>query len=517
MVAAQMKYRIKGTKLYVQPAPARASVNYDAASTASRIVRWRPGGGGPNTVLNGALPTLRNRSRDVRRKDGLADNAIETHVSNIIGTGIAPRFNVPDNDLKKEIGEAWLEWTDEADADGRFDFYGLQALAVGSTAEGGDCFTRIRIRRPEDGLSVPLQLQVLEGEYCPDDKNELAANGNVIRAGVEFDRIGRRVAYHLYREHPADWIMQGFTGNNVFTVPVPASEVVHLALSKRPGMIRGEPWLTRALIKLHELDEYDDAQLVRQKIAALFAGFVETEMPEGMGDENEVFAGQGDADANNVSLAPLEPGTMQVLEPGKKLNWSSPPNPGDNYEAFVRQQERRIALSAGIIYEQASGDYSKTNDRQFRAAINEFRRRCQRLQHQLVVFQYCRPIANRWIEMAVLSGRVRLRSGITVADIIRSVKWVPQGWQYLNPVQDVQAKKAEVRSGFKSLRQMVTEQGDDLDDLFDEVAGDNERADDLGLVFDSDPRRTSGAGQEQVADSEPNTDPQDEPREERAQ
>ena len=42
---------------------------------------------------------------------------------------------------------------------------------------------------------------------------------------------------------------------------VPAAEIVHLFRPLRPGQIRGEPWLARALVKLNELDQYDDAEL----------------------------------------------------------------------------------------------------------------------------------------------------------------------------------------------------------------------------------------------------------------
>src|SRR3546814_8774944 len=97
--------------------------------------------------------------------------------------------------------------------------------------------------------------------------------GNVIRAGIEFDRLGRRVAYHLYRSHPNDGLLAPMSssagGGGMDTVRVDASEVIHLFRPLRPGQIRGEPWLTRALVKLNELDQYDDAELVRKKTAAM--------------------------------------------------------------------------------------------------------------------------------------------------------------------------------------------------------------------------------------------------------
>jgi capsid protein len=63
-------------------------------------------------------------------------------------------------------------------------------------------------------------------------------------------------------------------------VRVPASEIIHLFRPLRPGQIRGEPWLARALVKLNELDQYDDAELVRKKTAAMFAGFITRLSPE---------------------------------------------------------------------------------------------------------------------------------------------------------------------------------------------------------------------------------------------
>jgi len=260
-----VRYRIKGTRTYVQPV---ASVGgYDAASVAPRLVRWQPPVSGPNNLLLGSLATLRARSRDSVRQNGYAEAGVETLVSNIVGTGIKPQFVTPYPEFNRQLADLFLEWTDEADADGRYDFYGLQALAARFMIEGGDCFTRLRARLPQDRLSVPFQLQVLEGEYCPAYKNDGGIGANQVIAGVEFDTIGRRFGYHLFASHPNDraW---GNLGQGVDTTLVPASEVTHLALTRRPGMVRGEPWLTRALVKMHDLDLYDDAPLIENGASA---------------------------------------------------------------------------------------------------------------------------------------------------------------------------------------------------------------------------------------------------------
>lgn len=499
-MAASVRYRIKGTSVYVKPTAPRAA--YEGASRSPRLVTWSAPSAGPNSLLDGSVDTLRARSRDAVRQMGYAEAGVEALVSNIIGTGIKPQFATSSPEFNRQLADAFLEWTDEADAEGRLDFYGLQSLAVRSMIEGGDVFSRMRTRLPQDGLSVPLQIQVLEAEYVPEDKNSGGTGANVVRCGVEFDTIGGRFAYHMHKTHPNDGPNLVSLGS-INTFPVPAAEVAHLAAVRRPGQVRGEPWLTRALVKLHDLDKYDDAQLVRQQIAALFAGFITDDGEEPIGDEEDLLGGQISADGD-LELASLEPGTMQVLPPGRSVNWSAPPSPGDSYQEFMRQQQRGVSVSLGILYEQLTGDYSQINDRTFRAAVNEFRRRCAMWQHHLVVFQWCRPILRRWVELAILSGRVTLPPGITVGQVARA-KWVPQGWAYIHPVQDVQSKELEVRAGFKSRGSVVSAAGDDVEQIDAEIASDNARADKAGLVFDSDPRKTtrSGANAGQDDDEQP--------------
>jgi lambda family phage portal protein len=453
-------------------------------------------------LLSGSIETLRTRSRDAVRQMGYAEAGVDALVTNIVGTGIKPQFTTKNAEFNRQLAEAFLEWTDEADAEGRLDFYGLQSLSVRSMIEGGDVFSRMRTRLATDGLSVPLQIQVLEAEYVPVEKNSGGSGANVVRCGVEFDTIGRPFAYHMHRTHPNDGPYLAFA-SPVNTFPVPAAEVAHLASIRRPGQVRGEPWLTRALVKLNDLDKYDDAQLVRQQIAALFAGFVTDSADEFAGDEADIMGGEVSADGA-TELASLEPGTIQGLGQGRSINWSDPPDPGNSYLDFMREQKRGVAVSLGILYEQLTGDYSQINDRTFRAAVNEFRRRCAMWQHHLVVFQWCRPILRRWAELAILSGRVRLPAGVTIGQVARA-KWVPQGWAYIHPVQDVQSKELEVRAGFKSRASVVSAAGDDVEQIDAEIAADNKRADASGLVLDTDPRKTtrSGANAGQDDDEQP--------------
>jgi lambda family phage portal protein len=500
----RVRTRIKG-EMRGRPTASLGSVSsrspgYEAAGTGPRLSRWFASRSGPNALLGAALPNLRARSRDIVRQNGLADGVVwSVMVPNIVGTGIRPQWRTGDSGLDRDLAALFDVWTDESDADGGLDFYGQQALAVASALEGGDVFIRMRTRLPSDGLSVPLQLQLLEAEFCPESMWQTSASGNEIRAGIEFDAIGRRTAYWFYRRHPND-IWSASTGD-VSPAPVAARDVAHMRFLRRPGLLRGEPWLTRTLVKLHDLDEYDDAQLLRQKIAAMFAGFVSSAP-----DEDGAAGSQDPAEppiaADGTMIANLDPGTMQELGPGQRVDFSTPPRPGDDYADYKRDQHRLVAIAAGILYEQLTGDYSLVNDRTWRAAVNEFRRRCTMWQHHTVVQQSCRPVLARWADLAVLSGAIRLPGSVDPAKVRRAT-WVPQAWSYINPVQDVQAKRDEVRSGFKSRRQQVSEAGDDVEQIDAEVATDNARADLAGLSFDSDGRRAIGKGEPTPPEPDP--------------
>lgn len=472
-------------------APAlRAVAGYEAAAATRRTQGWNPLNEGINALVAAGGDALRARSRDMVRRNAWASNAIDSFVGNCVGTGIKPQSKHPDASVKRRLQELWLRWTDEADAAGLTDFYGLQALICRSTVEGGECIVRIRQRRLEDGLIIPLQLQLLEAEHLPAAKNENLPNGNVIRAGIEFDRLARRVAYHLYREHPGEKLLFANAGE---TTRVPADAVLHVYKPLRPGQHRGQPWFTQVLVKLHELDQYDDAELVRKKLAAMFAAFITENNP----DDPVIGAkaGEGETDASGVPLAGLEPGSMVKLLPGEDVKFTEPGDVGGMYTDFMKVQLRAVAAGLGITYEQLTGDLEKVNYSSIRAGLLEFRRRCEQFQHQVMVFQFCRPVWRAWIEAAVLAGEISARDYARNRAAYLDVEWRPPSWDWVDPLKDMNAEVVAVRAGFKPRSAVINEMGYDEEDVDRQIAADNARADALGLTFDSDPRKTTASGQ----------------------
>lgn len=463
--------------------PERIKASYEGAGEGRRSASWDAPDIGINSLNTPALRNLRARSRSAVRNDPYAFNVIDKRVSNLIGTGIAPRPKTEDDALRKLQQDLWDDWVDESDADGLTDFYGQQALIARTVETAGECFVRLRPRGLDEDLAVPLQLQVLAPEFVPHDKFEPCKNGNNIRAGIEFNPAHKRVAYHMYRVHPRDASSLNAGYNQL--VRVPAEQVLHIFEPVEPGQLRGVPRLAPVLKRLRSLDNYDDAVLFRQEVANLFAGFISRPPPEATQQPRDPITGlplTEDRDGFTPMVA-LEPGTMQELGPGEEVEFSKPPDAGNNYPDFMRQQLMAAAAGTGTPYEILTGDMREVNDRALRVVLNEFRRRLEQLQFGVYVHQLCRPVRAAWLDMAVLAGRLKLVDYAQRRREYLRTRWVPQGWAYIQPVQDIQARMMEVNAGFNSRSEMVLRQGYDAETVDEENAADQKRARELGLNY----------------------------------
>lgn len=477
------------------------AADYSAGSTGTRrTVGWHAPTSSANQGVLGNLTKLRDRSRAAVRNDGYAKGVIDKLVSNIVGTGIQPQSQAVDPAFRAAADRLFLRWTDESDADGLLDFYGQQTQAVRTWLEGGEGFVRFRFRDLRDGLSVPLQLQLLEPELCP-HTYQLVAGASRVRAGMEFNGIGKRVAYYF---HPTRPELDDYDATQLRRVP--AESVIHLYDPLRAGQLRGLPHLTQTLIQLYELSKYSDAQLLRQQLSNMFVAFLKREARlDGSETLNPLTNTTADEDAENRPMVPLAPGLFQELDPGEEVQFSTPPEAA-GYADFMRQQLYGVAAATNVPYEVITGDMRSVNDRTVRLILQEFRRRIQAWQHQIVVFQLGRRVWRTWMDRAALSGALPVPNEYwTNPEPWIAVEWKPQGWPYMNPVQDVQANSEAVRNGFRSRQSVVSEQGDSVERVDAEQAADNQRADALALRYDSDGRRPASAGKAAAA-SDPSSD-----------
>ena len=442
---------------------------FEGGMSSRRLKTFVPSRAHVNTLIQAAGQDMTARARYLIRNNGYAANAVESFASNAVGTGIKPSSNIQDTDRKETVQRLWAAWTDEADSEWLTDFYGLQRRAAREIFIAGEVFFRFRPRRLDDGLLVPLQLQMLSSEMLP-MLNGLAENGNVIRHGIEFDRIGRRTAYHFLRRHPGDVTETGLAGE---TVRIPASSVLHVVDPVDAGQLRGVSKFAPAVVKLFLLDQYDDAELDRKKVAAMFAGFVRRPERE--------FDNSGEMDAQGEPLLPLEPGQLQFLDDGEDITFSQPSDVGGNYEAFQYRTLLQVAAALGLPYANLTADMLKANYSNTRAALLEFRRRVEAFQHSVLVYQLCRPVWAKWMDVAVLSGALDIPSYAQNRREYLGTDWLPPRWDWVDPLKDIKAEIMAIEAKLKSRTQAVAERGYDAAQVDQEIAEDQEREERLGI------------------------------------
>ncbi len=455
--------------------------HFEAAQPGRRTSGWAKNGGDANATNLPALAALRWHARDLARNNGWAKQGVLVIGRNTVGWGIVPKPVASSQAAKERARELWKRWaeTTECDADRRLTFSGIQRLAIETIAVSGEVL--IRRRRAEDGLAIPLQLQVLEPDFLDTAKDGFSGpSGGPIIQGVEFDQLGRRVAYWLFEQHPG---ANRVAGASFVSRRVPASDVLHVYRVERAGQVRGISWFAPAIVKLKDFDDYEDAVLMRQKIAACFAAFVT--------DMEGVATALGQPDSQDPHLETIEPGLVQYLPPGKDIRFAAPPAVSDN-AGFSSTTLRRIAASIGVTYEDLTGDYSQVNFSSSRMARLAHWANVHDWRWNMLIPQLCNGAWGWAMEAANAAGLLMEEPG---------AEWTPPPMPMIEPDKEGLAYARLVRTGAMTHDEMVREQGSDPDTHWQEYAAGLKRLDELGIWLDSDVRRVSSAGLTQARGS----------------
>jgi lambda family phage portal protein len=450
--------------------------HYEAASTGRRTQGWNRSTGDANLVTGPFLSRLREAARDLVRNNGHAESALTTIGDHVVGWGIKAK-PVPKNAKAADLWKAWAETT-ACDSDGRNDFYGLQKLVLRTVAESGEVLVRRRFRRPEDELPIPLQLQVLDPDYIDTMKTETNPNhGRKIINGVEYDALGRRAAYWLFSEHPGSLLTPTTSASRA----VPAESILHVFKQLRPGQVRGVSWFATVLLRFKDFDEYEDATLMKQKIAACLA--VITSDTDGTG------APIGTPDATQApEWDSLEPGMIINAAAGRSITVVDPPSVAE-YADYSKSSLHAIATGLGVTYEDLTGDYSDYNFSSARMSRLRHQDRVDDWRWRTLIPQFCDP-AWAW---AMQSAQIM---GLEEAS---AAEWTPPPIPFIEPDKEGLAISRNIRAGLTTLSDSLRERGYDPIDVLKEIAADNKMLDELGLILDSDARNTTQAGQPRVS------------------
>jgi len=469
---------------------------FNAATNGRRLLHVGNSTRGVSSLALADGPMLTARARKVVMDNPLAANGVNGFIAEVIGSGIRPHSKHSNPATRKLIEKEFALWVPQSSATRRIgpggkpdslqNFYTQQALICRNIIEAGEAFARLRFRFAADlsptGLRVPLQLDLIEPEQLAFWRmsGDMASPDNLIRGSIEFNPIHERVAYHFYREHPGDSTLWP----NAFEITrVPAEEVIHVIEFTRGNQIRGITPLAPILLQLADLDEYDDAERLRQKLGAYLFAWRKSITPDDPNLPCSTTAGNDQA-AAGTAYVESAPGqiTMLNVNAGEEMGFYAHPGTPQSYETFMRVQQRLSATIMRVTYAMATGDVSQANYSSSRVALIALRRVWKQFQRTVMVHQFCRPVWRSWLDAAALAGRIDARDYAKNPEEYLSVDWLPDPWEWVDPKADVDSVRMQIESCLTSREAEVQSRGRDVEEVDAEIARDHEREAELGIV-----------------------------------
>jgi len=450
-----------------------------AYESASPRDSWKPRRAGASAQADhmADAATLRGKARSLVQNVPYIATGMDALVANVIGTGIRPRFT---GAAGKALNDLWAQWVPVCDADGRLDFYGMQAAAYRAMEQDGEVLLRLRPRRPADNLPVPLQLQLLEIDWLDSTRNSLLGGslgvppGNVVIEGIEYDAIGKVAAYWLWDQHPGDaTLLRGFRN---FSKRVPASSIIHLFDPKRPGQGRGITRLASLIARTRDTQLYEDAELARKNLESRLSVLVSgdaTLMSNEFQADSTTSAADPSVARQTGDLGELSSGGITQLPAGNNIEVIEP-KPAPGHVDYVKHQLHIITAALGITYEMATGDMTEVNFSSARVRALDVRRGFEHTQWLVIIPRYCAPLARAFADAAVLAGSVRR--------VAYGVEYDPPKWDYVNPEQEAKADALQVASGLTSLSAKLRARGENPEQVFAEIASDFKKLKDLEVL-----------------------------------
>lgn len=429
--------------------------------------QWQDRGGSADADILPDLPTLRSRSRDLYMNAPLATGAVNTVVTNSIGTGLTVQARVDrevlrgvaaatDDEfgaLERSLEREFRLWAGSSDCDAARtqDFAGLQDLSFAAAIVSGDSFVVRRfIDRP--GARYGTALQVIEADRCANplgqrDTAELAG-------GVRRDAYGAPIAYRFLRQHPG--AISGTRPNEADEIDAYGSsglrQVYHLIKKSRPDQTRGVPYLAPVIESLRQLDKYREAELAAAVIGAMFTVFVKTEGGRPLGPMTPDGGAAGDQDYK------MGPAAILSLEPGESVDVAQPGRPNVAFDPFVEAILRQIGVALELPFEILIKHFTASYSAAQAAMVEAWK--FFRTRRGWLVATLCRPVYEAVIYEAVARGRI-VAPGFLGDPYLRAAylgaEWVGPPRGQINQLVEVNAAKERVEMGVTTLADETAE------------------------------------------------------------
>ena len=437
--------------------------------------------------IQGSLTTMRARARQICQDNEIARKFLAMCKSNVILNGINFQaktrredgsFDTADNDRLEESWKIWGNNPKFCSMDHRKNFVDLSRQVVETMARDGEVF--IRLMRGVEDNPFQFSLWVLEADAFSVNLNKVIDNDTAIIMAIEQDKYGRPLAYHQTVKEPG--LQNTLSQYQQKTERIPAEDIIHLYIQERPGQSRGVPWLNTAIRPLDMLGQFQISELTSSRIQSSAMGFFTS-------SASDSYVGTGVDDDENL-VTEFEPATFQQLPQGMEFQAFNPGHPNTSYTAFTKQILRSVASGLLVNYNNLSGDLESVNYSSIRAGHSEERAQWQMLQNY-VIENFNHPVYKQWLRMAITSGwfEGNGNANLPMSKVTKfeNVRWIPRGWPYVNPLQEIQAQSLAVQLGIENLTDITETRGKEWSEVIEQLASERKKIDELELKFPERP------------------------------
>jgi len=411
------------------------------------------------------------RARDLARNDSRIKGAIKTIGDNVVFKGIWPQPCATSSggkaakNLSIALFRLWNSWAPIARAAKKGSLYALQRLVLNHLIVDGEVLVHA-VFDPSAPV-LPLRFELIECDQLDDYVDGVLPGGNVARRGVEFAADGSVAAYWILPQHPGDSAISSLRGFGQ-SVRVSADECTLIFREERASQTRGSSWLDAVIMRAFDLSEYDDYEMIGAKLASAFGVFITVQSPEGMQPFTDPTNASTDSSGHKSVTEYIDPGRVQRLLPGEKVEIAEHNRPGNNYGEFVSNNKRDIATGLGLSYETFSGDFRGSSYSSARQAILGERTGYQVLQ-DFICEQLMDWIYAQYVRAVFLSGLLPMPGYARDPLPYQGKVWVTPGWSWIDPLKDSKAAEQRITLGISSRTREASAIGVDHEEVMQEL------------------------------------------------
>ena len=491
---------------------------HGASNTLNTMIGWLVGGGGAEDDIDVHGALLRKRARDLYAGGGLARSGPNTLTTNVVGWGIKPKPKIDSEflNLSDDARDEWERntlrefqlWAESpmCDAERQQNFYGLQELAFLSMLVSGDCFGLFGMK---ENKRTPYQttIRILEADRIgtPESNGEslvteLDGGGRIVD-GVELDKEGAVVRYHIASRHPlaeSNSTELEYTAIDAFGKDTGYPNILHIMTHERPEQRRGVPFVAACIEYLKQFDRYLTAELAAQVVSSMLTAFIINDADgTSVGLEDSVAEDEKVTD-NDLNLE-LRPGAIYDLPPGKKIETVNPLRQNTAFEGFVSTFETLIGSGQNIPKEVLIHKYD-SNYTASRSALLDFWKTV-RVYRSKFNQMFNQQVWEMWLSEAVAIGRVEAPGFFDDPAIRRA--WCGCMWNgvtmgHVDPKKEVEAAIMRINHNLSTEEQEAAEyNGNDWSEVVRQRRKEIEALADLMPAVTEDPEDNSDEKEEE--------------------